>query len=231
MKFLFASMTWVLALTTSLARADVIDLQIDQTQSSAFVTFTATATPTGQTLQSTDTSSLAGPMNISLGMNESPFGTAQIQMFESNLADGLNFSFDFTGVGNILIDSAPGNTEIDLTSFGAAGSVAGGQFSQLSNVLRNHGRFVVNGGGFTDEPFDFDFDSNQDFVNYTVSRTGDNITVTGSFDFNWDFAEGVFEGNVRYQGDFVAFGAVPEPHSALVLGVTAMFCSCIRRRR
>jgi hypothetical protein len=231
MKFLIQTMGFLLALSTSLTQADVIDLQLDQSQSNTLVTFTATAIPTGQTLQSTDTSSLAGPMNISLGTNGPPFGTAQIQMFESNLADGLNFNFNFAGVGLVTIASAPGNTEIDLTSFGGAGSVAGGQFSQLGNVLRNHGRFVVNGGGFTDEPFDFDFDNNQDFVNYTVSRAGDVVTVTGSFDFNWDFSEGVFAGNVRYQGDFVAFGAVPEPHSALVLGVTALLGICVRRRR
>ncbi len=230
MRFLFGTIAVLIALSASTARADIWNLQLDQSQSSVLVSFRATA-PTTQTITNTDTSSLAGTMAIDLLSPSAPFGTAQITNFESSLADGLNYTFNFQGIPQITVDSAPGNTEIDLTTFGAPGNVVGGLFTQTDNILRSFGTFVVNGAGFNNEPISFDVNNDQDFNNYTVSRSGDTLTVTGSFDFNFDFTQGVFSGNVRYQGNFVAFGAVPEPHSAIVLGATAMICSCLRRRR
>jgi hypothetical protein len=217
-------------LATTPVRADIWNFNLDSSQSSVLVTFTALA-PTGQQLVETDVSSLAGTMSVDLGSVSNPFGTAQIQAWDSVLAEGLNYTFNFTGLPQITAVSSPNTIQIDLSSFGAAGNVAGGSFDQLGNVLRNQGTFVINGAGFNNTPIDFDTNNDQDFLGYQVSRTGDVVTLIGDFDFNYDFEEGVFSGNLRWQGNFVAFASVPEPSALVILGGMALMVAAHRRRR
>jgi len=230
MRVAIATFAAVVLLASASVRADIWNFNIDQSQSSVLVTFTATA-PTNQTLIETDVSSLAGTMSADLGSVSSPFGMAQIQNWDSVLADALNFTFNFTGIPTITAVSSANNVRIDLTTFGGAGNVGGGSFDQLGNVLRNQGTFIVNGATFNNDPIDFDTNNAQDFLGYQLSRTGDVITLSGDFDFNYDFTEGTFSGNLRWQGNFVALASVPEPNSFAILSGVALLAAGYRRRR
>lgn len=223
--------------TSTVVRADIVNLQIDSTQSSVTVTFKADAVIGGNVVDTdteVDTSRLSGPASIDVGSTSSPFGSAQLQTFEGTHLDPLAFAFLFPNLGGVAVNVTSNDKRTDLKSFGAAGAVAGGLFTQNGNVLRDYGTFVATGG--VNETFSFDVDNNQNFVNYQVSRTGDTLSVSGTYDFQWSFNEDVggglsFVGNIRSQGNFVAFGAVPEPSTAIVLAAASLLGFSIRRRR
>jgi hypothetical protein len=105
-------------------------------------------------------------------------------------------------------------------------------FDQSNNVLENAGTFIVSGA--VDDSLDFVVDNNQDFLNTAITRVGDELFLTGTFDFTWAFEEvsggNTFSGDIRWAGTFVGVTAVPEPSSAMLLA-SLVAIPCVRRFR
>lgn len=228
MRFATLFLFVICGLPTAASRAD-LTFQVDSTQSNVNVTFSASGG--GQSDSGVDSSPLSGTLFTSLGSLESPFGTAQIQQLNLLLTESLSYNV-LPGLGGITVNTTPDvDTVIFLSTAGAAGNVASGAFNQLGNVLTNQGSFTVNGAGFNNDAFPFNTTNNQDFSAYQLSRVGDIVTLTGDFDFNWDFTEGQFSGNVRWQGNFVAVSVVPEPTSFALISSLSGLALFVRRRR
>lgn len=197
------------------------DLIVDSTQSTTTITILGTS----------DTSATSGNIAVRATPSAAPFGTAQITDMNLVLDDGLNFSL--LG-GFVTITSVGGELEVNMVTPGPAGSIVGGEFDQLGNVVAASGTLAqsdplnLNGGSGT-----IDLGSlgtpTVDFFDVQFSTSGTISTI------NLDYAltELINGIAVTIEGKVVASGtvtAVPEPTGTALLCVGLMVFAGKRRR-
>lgn len=207
-----------LLMTRSLAAALVLDSCLS----------TATITILGVS----DSSATSGTVVLRVTPSDSPFETAQVADLNLVLDDGLNFAL--LG-GLVTIRSVGGELELNMVSPGSAGSIIGGEFDQLGNVVATTGTltqsdpFNFNGGdgtidlsllgtpsvNFIDVQFSTSGAISTINLNYSLTVLIDGITVT-------------IEGRVVASGTVTA---VPEPGGAALLCVGLVVLVGKRRRR
>jgi len=206
--------------------ASIVDLTLDSSASSLDLSLA------GSGFQ---TSALSGMGTIDVDSCDAPFGFAQVTALDLTLDDGLAFSF---AAGVVSVNTAPDDVTISLVTPGAAGAVTNGTFSQLGNLMQLGGSISVSDplnlfGGSQTIDLSTQPAALVDFVDFQITRTGDIKTVSGSFSFtNTVDANGVPIAVVA-NGTFSASGevaAVPEPNSAMLLGILGGLLVTNRRR-
>jgi len=163
--FLFSGML------TSLTQAQVIELTVDSAQSSVEVNIAGSAS----------SSPLSGTGTFDLEFAYPPAGNAQITELNLIVDEALSFSFAF---GLVRGSTSPGDVTLSLVTPGDPGTIAGGSFDQLANLVALGGDLDVS-GPLGNQVFDlseiefapFDFDS------VSVTELCDVITISSSFAF------------------------------------------------
>ena len=187
---------------TSFAKAQVITLTIDSTQSNADIEING----------SSDSSALSGTVTLDLEMSDPPSGTAQIADFDLVLDEALDFDlFLFVGAS-----ASAGDITISMVTPGAPGTITAASFDQLANLMMFGGDidvqdpFGLAGGNQTVDlstivldPFDFN--------SINVTQTGDVITINSSLTIVESLDFGGFGIPIQVDVNYVATGVVPEP--------------------
>jgi len=215
------------ALTTLLfcasSHADIVNLDVDPASSNITLGIGPTAGLT---------STMSGTSVIDVLSNDAPFGTAQITALNLVLDQGLSF----TPIPTVTATTSPGDLTLTLVTPGAAGTVTGGLFDQLNNEV------FLNGDVDIIDPFNlvggdqiYDLGSLGglfiDFNNVQIIRSGEILTVLGSFAImdNLDFGNGILI-PISAVGTFSASGnVVPEP-SGLAAILAVGFGFMVRRQ-
>jgi len=207
------------------ANADIVNFVLDATQSHVDVTVAGVGPDRSQT---------SGTGALFLTPSTPPFGVAQITDLDIVLDDALFFSL-FAGL--VTATTTAGDVTVELVTPGAPGTVSSSQFDQTGNSMRLGGSVVIdddNGIVGGDQTLDLSTlaDSVVDFNAVTLSRTGDVVTISGTY----DIAQSIDAGNgtsvpIVIAGVFVASGVVmvPEPSGMVVL--LATFGIVVGRRR
>ena len=157
---------------TSFAQAQVIPLTIDSTQSSVDISLNG----------SLDNSSLSGSITLDIQSSGPPSGNAQITAVNLVLDDSITL-FPIFGTS---ASTAPGDVVISLLTPGAPGTISGGSFDQLGNLLGLSGEFSVSilfGGNQTIDLSTITL-SPEDFNSLSVTQSGNVITVNSSLAIN-----------------------------------------------
>lgn len=131
------------------------------------------------------------------------------QITDLNLVadDGLSFSFFF---GVVRASTAPGDVTLSLVTPGPASTISGNSFNQLGNLLALGGDlFVIDPAGLAGGSQTVDLStitiSPTDFNSISVTQSGNDITISGSFSNSQTSAFGLLE----LDATFVATGVVP----------------------
>jgi len=199
-------LTTILALAgifISHAHAQVIPLTIDSTQSFVDISLNG----------SSDTSSVSGSLTLDIQSSSPPSGNAQITAVNLVLDDSLSI----VPVLGTSASTAPGDIVISLMSPGTLGTISGGSFDQLGNLLEVSGDINVSilfGGNQTIDLSTVPL-SPVDFNSLSVTQSGNVITVGGSLVVNEVVEIGFFAFPFLVDANFVATGVVPP---AVLLG-------------
>jgi len=205
----------------SYSRADLVTFEIDQSQSSLLVIASASNSQ-GEFDIDFGSTRINGELSTIFDRSKNLY---QINGLNFRLSDGLDLFFNFSQP--MTMSSIADDIRIDLNSFSAAEGIGEGNSVQFGNQLRNYGQFA-----FSDNSLLlFDRIVPQDFV-YNITREGDLLKLRSDLYFEWNFTHGDIQGNIQYQGSFVAYGtAVPEPSSASLLLPFLLGCLGFHRRR
>ncbi len=206
------------------ARADIVNYNLDPTQSYVDVTVDGVGP---------DRSRTSGTGVLHLSPSIPPFGTAQITEMDVLLEEALLFSF---AGGLVTATTTAGDLTINLVTPGAAGTVSSNQFNQTGNQMGLGGNVDISdpnnlsGGDATIDLSALSL-SLVDFTNVTLSRTGDVMTISGSYNIDQMVDVGGEATPINIAGVFVATGivSVPEPGGMIVL--LAMLGIAAGRRR
>jgi hypothetical protein len=211
-------------ISVATAKADVVNFVLDSTQSSTDVTIAGVGPDQSQT---------SGTGVLNLTPSAPPFGVAQITDLDVVLDDGLFFD-----LGNMVTASTTaGNVTVNLITPGAAGTVSSNQFDQTGNLIGLGG--IINvldplgvAGGNQMINLADEAPSLVDFNGVTLSRTGDIVTVSGTYLVNQTVTIGGNDVDVVVAGVFVGSGVVtvPEPSGMVVLLASLGFTVSRRRR-
>ena len=185
----------------SLAPAQIIPLTIDSTQSSVEISIGG----------SSSDSELSGDATIDLQFSSPPSGSAQVTDLNLFVEEQLDFDlFLFVSA------STSSNVAISIVTPGAPGTISGGSFDQLANLLEFTGDldisdpFGLAGGSQTIDLSTLALDP-FDFNSVNVSQSGDVITVSGSLTINEMMDFGAVSIPIVVDGTFVATGTLPVP--------------------
>ncbi len=200
--------------------------------SAALVLDSSLSTATITILGVSDSSATSGTVVLRVTPYDSPFETAQVVDLNLVLDDGLDFAL--LG-GLVTIRSVGGELELNMVSPGPAGSIIGGDFDQLGNVVAATGTltqsdpFNLIGGNGTIDLRSLGTPS-INFIDVQFSNSGAISTIN----FDYSLTELVDGITVTIEGRVVASGtvvAVPEPGGAALLCVGLMVLLVKRRRR
>jgi hypothetical protein len=206
------------------ANADVINMIVDSNLSNTSIEI-VTAAGT-----SSDSSATSGTLTLDVTSTTPPAGNAQITNMNAVLDNGLNFSFAF---GFVTATTAPNDLAISLLTPGPAGTISGGQFSQLGNSFTTSGDVTVSDpGGLVGGNQVLDLStfgtSTGDFNNVVLSQSGNIVTLT----VDYAFSQTTDLGTVNTTGTLVASGIAPVPEpSSLAISMFALTGLMVRRRR
>lgn len=216
---LFSGLVLTVALV-SRCGADIIPLTVDTNSSNVNLSVAGSA----------DQSAVSGTVMFDHVDGSATSGNAQITALDLTLDDALTFTpFGLAG------STAAGDVMVSLVTPGAPGTISGGTFNQLQNLVALDGDIIA--AGMTIDLSTVAL-APVDFNNISVAQTGNVVTVGGSFEINETFEVlvGIFplEINLIGTGQFEASGikaeAIPEPGSLMVLlGMASVFLT--RRRR
>ena len=210
------------------AWADVVNFSVDSSQSSASIEILDSG------VQSTPTT---GSLILNLDSLTEPFGVAQITDLNLVLQNQLDFSL--LG-GLVSLSTRPNDTTLSLLLPGDGGTVTGGQFDQLNNIM------VISGIADVSDPLgllgaagDSEFDLSTlgqtlvDYTNVGLVKSGDQYTLTADFSLDQTVEFNGVDVDISITGTVVAngFAAVPEPGSALALGALGLVAAGTYRRR
>ena len=194
--FLAIGFTFV-GVFTPLAKAQIIPLTFDPTQSSADVTIAGNLS----------SSQLSGTATLDIQNLNPPSGSAQITQLDITADEGLSYSFF---LGFVSASTSPGDVTISITNPGAPGSLSGTSFDQLANVIAIDGDLTISDPlGFAGGNQTLDLSTIAiapfDIASINVTQSGNTITVSNSFTFTESLELGELELAVTY----VATGVVP----------------------
>ena len=194
----------VCGILTSQLQAQTIELTIDPAQSSIDLSING----------SSSDSPLSGVATLELQSSGPPSGTAQLTEFNLVADDGLNFTLFRFLFASVTASSDPGDVTISMATPGAAGTIAGDSFTQLSNMFEFGGDLNVSdplglaGGSQTVDlaeigTVELDLDS------VSVTQSGDTITISSTFSLDQNLEFGTNMVPVIVEGTFVATGVLP----------------------
>lgn len=187
----------------SFAEAQSIPLTIDPTQSSVSISIGGDSSGSG----------LSGDVSIDIQTLGPPSGSAQITDLNLLVDDAISFRF----VGGLVSASASaGDITISMDTPGAAGTLSGGAFDQLENLL------VLGGGLNVSDPFGLAGGSQSfalseidlgpvDINSVNVSQSGNVITVSGSITISEMIELGTSEVPLVVDMTYFASGTAPDP--------------------
>ena len=203
MKTLLLTIAFALSgILTSHVHAQTIPLTIDSAQSTATINIA----------DATGTSQLSGAATIDLQSSNPPSGSAQLTDLNLVLDDGINVSFALVLGGS----TTPGDVSISLVTPGSPGTISGDSFDQLANSFAFGGEFSVSdpfgiaGGNQTIDLSAIEI-TPADLNSVSVTRSGNVITVSGSFTLNESVDLVAGPAPFIVEGTFVATGEVPTP--------------------
>lgn len=208
-----------------------ICLLMTRSLSAALVLDSSLSTATITILGVSDSSATSGTVVLRVTPLDSPFETAQVDDLNLVLDDGLIFAL-FGGL--VTIRSVGGDLELNMVSPGSAGSIIGGEFDQLGNVVAATGTltqsdpFNLIGGNGTIDLSSLGTPS-IDFIDVQFTTSGAISTIN----FDYSLTEMIDGITVTIEGRVVASGtvtAVPEPGGAALLCVGLMVLVGKRRR-
>ena len=193
----------ILLAVHNVGRADVVSLAMDPAQSNVDMSVNSSMF---------ENSAMAGTGTLDVTSLEDPFGVAQITEMNLMLVDGL--TFNLLG-GLVTVTTQPGDITISMVTPGAGGSVSGGTFDQLGNIMAFGGLMQINdslgfiGGNQTIDLSTF-APNPVDLVGIEISRAGDTKVVSGTFSITdeFDIGDGTLVPIVA-NGTFFASGDVP----------------------
>jgi len=206
--------------------ADIAALTVDPTNSNLDLSIAGIA----------DSSPVSGTSIIDI-QNCDLTGTAQFTALDFTLDAPLSFPI---GLG-VSGATQGGDLTVSLVTPGAAGTIAGGTFSQLGNQLALGGIVSITdilgiaGGNQTIDLSTLGLVP-ADFNNISVSLSGNVVTASGSFNISQDVDLDGQPGGLTIplvaSGQFIASGikTVPEPGSTMVLIGIASTLLILRRR-
>ena len=202
MKILLLTIGFTLGgILTSLAQAQSIPLTIDSTQSSVEVSIGGIS----------NRSTLSGSATLDLESADPPAGNAQIT--DLNLVLDDSFSVDFA-FGLVTASTSPGDVTVSLVTAGDPGTISGGSFDQLANLLTLGGDLnVADPFGFAGGNQTVDLSTIEvspfDFSSVNVTQSGNVITVSSSFTINETADLGAGPVPIVVDVTYVATGVVP----------------------
>ncbi len=211
----------------AIGHADIISLTVDPSQSDVDLSINNSMF---------ENSSLSGSGVLDVTSCVDPFGVAQITDLNLTLDDGM--SFNLLGI-LVTATTQPSDVSISMITPGAGGTVSGGTFDQLGNVMELVGSVQI------DDPFDLLVGSQTidlatlgpstvDFTDIQIARVGDTKTISGTFSIvdEFDAGGGLFI-PIEANGRFSASGevaAVPESGTMIWLGALAVLAGAQSRR-